>query len=82
MSTNGEKKGKKEVENLPPNTDSFWDNADKEVIKLTKAKSCKHYFLRISGIEVECQNCHAGFQISLGYQVKNGHIYLHGSLVI
>ena len=41
-----------------------------------------HYFTQITGTEVECRVCHIGYMISPGMEIKDGHIYVHGMLVI
>lgn len=42
-----------------------------------------HYFGYVSGTEVLCQKCKTvGYPIGAGTEVKNGHIYIHGTLVI
>ena len=78
--SNGEKRGK--LDDLPPSNDDFWQFADKHYKRVVKKEECKHYFERINSIEAMCNKCNAGFQISLGFEVKNGHIILHGELII
>ena len=78
--SNGEKRGK--LDDLPPSNDEFWQFADKHYKRVVKKEECKHYFERINSIEAMCNKCNAGFQISLGFEVKNGHILLHGELII
>lgn len=64
-----------------PKAKEFWLDARNETYH-PKGKKCDHYFQHLSAKEIECRNCHAGFIYSLGMEVKNGHIYIHGSFVI
>lgn len=69
---------------LPENADRFWRGAEKYVFTPGKSVTCeeKHYFVRKSGTEVQCRDCPVGYMIMPGYEVKDGHIYQHGTLVI
>ena len=74
--------GKSKLPDLPKSSDKdFWLDARNEVYYLKKI-DCNHFFQHISAREIECRNCHIGYFYSSGMEVKNGHIYLHGSLVI
>jgi hypothetical protein len=42
----------------------------------------EHYFVQVSGTEVRCRKCPVGYNIGPGYEVKNGHVILHGQLLI
>ena len=60
---------------LPESSHKFWRLAEKEQITLGRKKKCRHYFIRRSGREVECQNCHAGFFLDGDWDVKGGYLY-------
>jgi hypothetical protein len=42
----------------------------------------RHYFKYISGMEIKCQKCPIGYQISAGTEVKDGSVYIHGQFVM
>lgn len=62
--------------------------ADKEetkedLLKLGPNLICNdHYFKFKSGVEVYCTKCPIGYPIGPGTEIKNGHITIHGQLVI
>lgn len=52
---------------------------------LYQAVTCsfkEHMFEMTDGTTVECRKCHSGFYLTPGSEVKEGHIYMHGELVI
>jgi len=63
------------LDNLPPTGSKFWDKARTQTIEIVQPPECEHEFRRVNGREVECMNCHAGFVLEPGWDVKNGHIY-------
>lgn len=67
--------------NLPPSDDKFWSKADKTLAQPDN-KHCDHYFQRVSGRQVECRNCGAGFFIGPSIEVRDGHIYKKDTLVV
>ena len=78
-----EKSSKKEkLDPLPESGDEFWKHADVNVIRLKETKSCEHNFVRTRGVEAQCVKCGAGFWLGPGFEVKSGHIYKHGELVV
>lgn len=67
---------------LPVSTDKFWEEAETEQRRLEAKQKCQHVFERITGAEIACQKCRCGFMVEAGYEVKDGHIFLHGSFII
>lgn len=69
---------------LPGSEDEYFTKykADTYKVKLSKPEECKHYFVRTSGTECECQKCHVGFYLAKNYVVKDGHLYFENKLVI
>lgn len=84
MQVQDEEKVKKELPPLPDNNHGFWKGAEKYTFTPSDPYTCveQHYFVRKSGTEAQCRDCPVGYMIIPGYDVKEGHIYLHGSLVI
>lgn len=41
-----------------------------------------HHFVYQTGTEVRCTKCPIGYPISPGTECRNGHLYIHGELVI
>lgn len=76
-----ETKGEK-LKELPASDDKWWGPADKYSIELEKPKPCKHHFVRISGREVECKQCNAGFFLGPDTELKDGHLYHQGQFMI
>ena len=71
----------KQVPSLPKGDDSdFWLDAKNEKYQ-PRGEKCSHYFEYLSAREIVCR-CGIGYFVSLGTEVKNGHIYIHGSFVI
>ena len=62
---------------------------NEEVIKLGPSLTCSkggHNFI-VDGMEmgmrrVKCQRCPIGFYLSNKEELKDGHIYLHGTLMV
>lgn len=77
---------KSEKKELPPILDDhpIFKGGERYNFTLSKEVTCKnsHDFVRISGIEAKCKRCPVGTMITPANEVKNGHIYLHGSLLI
>jgi len=67
---------------LPESSHKFWRGAEVNKITLRSAPKCSHYFIRRSGREVECRNCHAGFFLTPNWDVKEGHLYVDNKLVL
>ena len=71
---------------MPGNEDKkFWLEAENERIKIKDPVTCekgKHEFFRSQSMEAMCRKCPIGFVLSVGNEVKDGHIYLHGTLLI
>ncbi len=42
----------------------------------------EHYFEYVNGTEVMCTKCPLGYGVTPDTEVKDGHIYLEGNLVI
>jgi hypothetical protein len=79
---------------LPPNDDAeFWLDAEihgnidaltKEMaVVAMKAELSKHYFVRTTGRQAQCEHCGWGFELDPGDKIENGHLYdKQGKLVI
>lgn len=71
---------------VPDNRDKFWTvgkyQADNKVLTL-KQMSCagRHTFRQI-GFNAECTKCPVGYPLGIGGEVREGHIYIKGELVI
>lgn len=72
------------LDSLPPSDDEYFTKyeADTKKIVLPKIQECKHYFVRKSGTETECQKCGAGFYLTPEFNVKEGHIFKEDQFVI
>lgn len=71
----------KNLDPLPKDGDDFWKLAFTEKKEIPKGIKCQHEFVRKTGRETECVKCRCGFILGIE-EVKNGHIYIHGSLII
>ena len=76
----------KRLDDLPESSDKdFWLEAEihtglepQEVVK-----GGKHYFVRTTGRQAQCQHCDWGFELDPGDKIKDGHLYdRQGKLVI
>lgn len=79
------KKGKKVIDPLPKSDDGFWKEAEKEVITLGQDKTCTkggHYFVRQKQREAKCIRCPMGFYLGGLEELKEGHVYRDGLLLI
>ena len=70
------------INTLPSSDSKFWKEAEVKKIKLEDSPRCNHYFERVSGIRAECKKCRVGYFLTPDIQVKKGHIYIEGELVI
>jgi len=70
------------LENLPPSSDVYWEEAHTELREGTEPDDCNHYFYYRSGTEVECEYCHIGFWLGNRTEVIDGHIYRDNEFVI
>ena len=84
MSGDGEK-AKKEIESLPAQEDKFWEKAETNLYKL-KEISCQkggHEFVYVrTGREAKCRKCPVGYILPIGAEIKKGHIFIKGQLVV
>ncbi len=76
---------KKDLEPLPANNHPFWKGAEKNEFKIGEKLNCdikKHFFIQDGAQNATCQNCNVGYNLPVGSDVRNGHIYINGQLVI
>lgn len=57
---------------------------DGELIHIKPSLNCKdgHYFIYHSSMEVKCMKCPVGYPIGIGTELKDGHLYIHGELIL
>lgn len=77
---------------LPGSEDKeFWGDAEINTnIKLRSFSGSSHdelsrdghYFERIKGMQVLCKHCDWGFDLESGDEIKDGHLFSRGELVI
>jgi hypothetical protein len=67
---------------LPPSSDEYWKEANVNKHELSKPAPCEHQFIRKSGTEVQCIKCPIGFIITPDIELKKGHLFKHGGLMI
>ena len=79
---------------LPPSEDGdFWLEAEihtgltvlhtSEAAKQAEENRTKHYFVRTTGRQAQCNHCDWGFELDPGDKIENGHLYdKKGTLVI
>lgn len=68
---------KTNLDSLPDSSDKeFWGDADVHS-NLTPqiVFDNKHYFVRKTGHEAECEHCGWGFALDPGDHVRDGHLY-------
>ena len=60
------------------------DEPNDQLLKLGSNLICNkdHYFVYQGASEVRCTKCPIGYPISIGTECRNGHLYIHGELVI
>jgi len=76
------KGGRSALAPLPESGAKFWQGAETNTFKIKSSSKCRHHFIRRSGREVECVNCHAGFVLNIGWRLKDGHIYYKNKKVL
>jgi hypothetical protein len=67
---------------LPKSSDDYWQGADINKHELKETPRCEHFFVRTKGTEVECKKCRMGYFLTPEFEVKQGHIYEHDTLII
>ena len=78
-----QQRGKREaLAPLPESDAKFWQGAETNTIEIKPSSQCRHHFIRRSGREVECINCHAGFVLDTGWHLKKGSIYYKNKKVL
>ena len=74
-----------DINPLPPANDKFWkvgkEEADNKTLHLKRVSCLQHTFVQL-GFNAECTKCHIGFQLGIGAEVKEGHIYIKGQLIV
>ena len=70
-----------ELKDLADHNDPQAINEDK-LYPILATCANQHIFERRSGNEAKCRNCPLGYYLSPGMDVVNGHIVIHGDLVI
>lgn len=81
---NEQKPKKREVDPLPPDNDPFWKEAEVNRYKVGPNLACgrgEHKFIQ-KGAAAECTKCPVGYNLGAGGEVKDGHIYIRGELLI
>ena len=73
---------KVKLDDLPKSDDDFWSGAETAVHTLAEPKKCEHSFIHRTSREVECRNCHIGFFLGVGDEVKSGHVYIKGQFAV
>lgn len=64
------------LDNLPSSDDKeFWDGEVFTNLKPERFYDDDHFFVRMSGREVQCTKCTWGFALDPGDYVKDGHVY-------
>lgn len=56
-----------------------------ELIHIKPSLSCAkddHYFIYRSGMEVMCNKCPVGYPVSIGTECRDGHLYIHGEMIL
>ena len=66
---------------LPASDDEYWEGAEVNKLSMPDSPKCEHFFVRTKGNHVECK-CGAGYFLSPGFELKEGHIYKGKDLVI
>ncbi len=75
----------KQKENSKDQPDDGDDNQFSEVLTVGPIINCekgKHNFILKVGKNAECTKCNVGYYLGIESEVKNGHIYIHGGLVV
>lgn len=74
---------KAKLENLPDSNDAeFWGEAEVATHTLAESVKCDHSFIHRTAREIECRNCHIGFFLGIGDEVKGKHVYVKGVLAV
>lgn len=75
---------KTKLDDLPESNDKFWEHAEIHTGLLVKDDpNEKHYFVRTSGRQAQCNLCDWGFELDPGDRIEEGHLYTKkGKLVI
>ena len=77
---------KQQLDDLPASSDKeFWGEAEihSNLSPQRITEDDKHYFIRVSGHEGQCNHCGWGFALDPGDRIKDGHLYdRNGKLII
>lgn len=74
-----ESRSGKKLPNLPKSESEFWDG---EVnLKEIKPDTCDHYF-EFFDREIKCVRCGIGYYVSASDDIKDGHLYHNGKLIV
>jgi hypothetical protein len=74
----------KRLDDLPENENSFWDGADVHGNLVPKkiVEDDKHYFVRMTGRQAQCNHCDWGFELDPGDKIIDGHLYDKSGILI
>ena len=72
------------LESLPGNESKFWEEADihANLIPHHEFNEDGHYFVRVSGNSAQCKKCNWGFDLEIGDEIKDGHLYNYDKIII
>lgn len=67
---------------LPASNDEYWKEAEVNKHEIKPPEACEHLFVRSSGTEVKCKKCPVGFIVTPDIELRDGHLFKHGSLMV
>lgn len=70
------------LEPLPPSNDAYWEHSEVDTVQLQGKRQCEHEFKHQTALEVECTKCRAGYVLSPGMVLRDGHIYKEGLFIV
>lgn len=73
------------MQNQDHNVEDEVTTEEGELIHIKPSMMCgqgEHYFIYESGTKVKCSKCPLGYPISIGTEARDGHIFIHGELIL
>lgn len=70
------------LQDLPESTSDYWEHAEINLREIKPKDKCEHFFRYVTAREIHCDKCGCGYFLGVGDELRNGHLYYEGTLIV